>query len=175
MLVATMVLIAGLAGCSGSSASTLGTVSVVASFYPLAEAAQQVGGAAASVTNLTAPGVEPHDLELTPQQIAAISTADVVLYLGGGFQPAVEDALTDATGTTVDVSAGLRSLPVPAGESDASLSADPHVWLDPVLYGDIVRTTEQALAGASPSNAAAFGCARWLRSTGPDSRTAPGT
>jgi zinc transport system substrate-binding protein len=156
MLVATMVLIAGLAGCSGSSASTLGTVSVVASFYPLAEAAQQVGGAAASVTNLTAPGVEPHDLELTPQQIAAISTADVVLYLGGGFQPAVEDALTDATGTTVDVSAGLRSLPVPAGESDASLSADPHVWLDPVLYGDIVRTTEQALAGASPSNAAAF-------------------
>jgi zinc transport system substrate-binding protein len=157
MLVATMVLIAGLAGCSGSSASTLGTVSVVASFYPLAEAAQQVGGAAASVTNLTAPGVEPHDLELTPQQIAAISTADVVLYLGGGFQPAVEDALTDATGTTVDVSAGLRSLPVPAGESDASLSADPHVWLDPVLYGDIVRTTEQALAGASPSNAAAFG------------------
>jgi zinc transport system substrate-binding protein len=155
VLVAMMVLIGALAGCSGSSAGTRGTVSVVASFYPLAEAAEQVGGTAVSVTNLTAPGVEPHDLELTPQQIAAISTADVVLYLGGGFQPAVEDALTDATGTTVDVSADLRSLPVPGG-SDASLSADPHVWLDPVLYGDIVRTTEQALAGASPSNAAAF-------------------
>jgi zinc transport system substrate-binding protein len=155
-LVATIVLMAGLAGCSRSSAGTRGTVSVVASFYPLAEAAQQVGGAAVSVTNLTAPGVEPHDLELTPQQIAVISTADVVLYLGGGFQPAVEDALTDATGTTVDVSADLRSLPVPAGESDASLSADPHVWLDPVLYGDIVRTTEQALAAASPTNARTF-------------------
>ncbi len=155
-LVGAMALMAGLVGCSGSSASENGTISVVASFYPLAEAAQQVGGAAVSVTNLTAPGVEPHDLELTPQQIAAISTSDVVLYLGGGFQPAVEDALTDATGTTVDVSADLRSLPVPAGESDESLSADPHVWLDPVLYGDIVRTTQQALAGASPSNAPTF-------------------
>jgi zinc transport system substrate-binding protein len=156
VLEAMMVLIAALAGCSGSSAGTRGTMSVVASFYPLAEAAEQVGGGAVSVTNLTAPGVEPHDLELTPQQIAAISTADVVLYLGGGFQPAVEDALTDATGTTVDVSADLRSLPVPAGGSDASLSADPHVWLDPVLYGDIVRTTEQALAGASPLNTGGF-------------------
>src|SRR4029450_9386872 len=37
-----------------------------------------------------------------------------------------------------------------------SLSADPHVWLDPVLYGDIVRTTEQALAAASPTNARTF-------------------
>ena len=155
-LVGALVLISGLVACSGTSASAAGTVSVVASFYPLAEAAQKVGGTAVSVTNLTAPGVEPHDLELTPRQIAAISTADVVLYLGGGFQPAVEDALTDATGATVDVSANLRSLPVPAGESDASLSADPHVWLDPVLYSDIVRTTEQVLAAASPSNAPTF-------------------
>jgi zinc transport system substrate-binding protein len=155
-LVGAMFVVAGLAACSGLSASANGTVSVVASFYPLAEAAQEVGGAAVAVTNLTAPGVEPHDLELTPQQIAAISTADVVLYLGGGFQPAVEDALTDATGTTVDVSADLRSLPMPAGESDASLSADPHVWLDPVLYSTIVRTTEQALDGVSPSNAPTF-------------------
>ncbi len=69
---------------------------MVASFYPLAEAAQQVGGEHVQVTNLTAPGVEPHDLELKPSQLEAISTADVILYLGGGFQPAVEDAIRDA-------------------------------------------------------------------------------
>jgi zinc transport system substrate-binding protein len=155
-LISVALLTVAIAGTSCTASSADGRLRVVASFYPLAEAAQQVGGAAVSVTNLTAPGVEPHDLELTPQQIAAISTADVVLYLGGGFQPAVEDALPDATGTTVDVTADLRSLPVPVGGSDASLSADPHVWLDPVLYRDIVRTTEQALAGVSPSNAAAF-------------------
>ena len=129
---------------------------MVASFYPLAEAAEQVGGDHVQVTNLTAPGVEPHDLELKPSQLEAISTADVILYLGGGFQPAVEDAIRDAKGQTVDVSAALRTLPVPGGESEPSLTADPHVWLDPVLYGQVVQRVEEALAAASPQNASAF-------------------
>src|SRR4051812_30153134 len=47
-----------LGACSASSADTRGTTSVVASFYPLAEAAQKIGGADVSVMNLTAPGVE---------------------------------------------------------------------------------------------------------------------
>ena len=97
-------------------ATAPGTVSVVASFYPLAEAAERVGGDHVQVTNLTAPGVEPHDLELKPSQLEAISTADVILYLGGGFQPAVEDAIGDARGRAVDVSEGLRTLPPPADE-----------------------------------------------------------
>jgi zinc transport system substrate-binding protein len=141
--------------CSRSSSSA-DRLDVVASFYPLAEAAQGVGGDAVSVTNLTAPGVEPHDLELTPSQQAAIADADVVLYLGGGFQPAVEDALSDASGRAVDVSADLRTLPVPAGESEPSLTADPHVWLDPTLYRRIVETVDHTFSQASPSAAATF-------------------
>ena len=145
------------AACSRTASATPhGTVSVVASFYPLAEAAQQVGGDHVQVTNLTAPGVEPHDLELKPSQLEAISTADVIFYLGGGFQPAVEDAIRDAKGQTVDVSAALRTLPVPGGESEPSLTADPHVWLDPVLYGQVVQRVEQVLAAASPQYASTF-------------------
>ena len=71
-------------------------ISVVASFYPLAFAADRIGGDCVSVTNLTPPGVEPHDLELTPDAVESIATADLVLYLGGGFQPAIEDAIPDA-------------------------------------------------------------------------------
>lgn len=149
-------IVPALAACTAGSSSSSG-VQVVASFYPLAAAAQQVGGTLVNVDNLTAPGVEPHDLELTPQQIEAIDTADVVLYLGGGFQPAVEDAIRDATGTVIDVSASLRSLPVPAGETDASLSADPHVWLDPTLYRQMVDEVRGALAQADPAHAQTFG------------------
>ncbi len=158
LLVAGLVLAAPLAACSSRSDASDSTsgVQIVASFYPLAEAAQQVGGSFVSVDNLTAPGVEPHDLELTPQQIEAIDTADLVLYLGGGFQPAVEDALGDATGTLIDASASLRNLPVPAGESDASLTADPHVWLDPTLYQQIVDEVRDALSQADPAHAQAF-------------------
>jgi zinc transport system substrate-binding protein len=115
-----------------------------------------VGGAGVGVTNLTAPGVEPHDLELTPDQIEAITTADLVLYLGGGFQPAVEDAIGDAQGTVVDLSEGLRDLPVPDTETSPGLTSDPHVWLDPVAYRQVVGRVESALADVDPSGAAAF-------------------
>jgi zinc transport system substrate-binding protein len=145
----------GLVACAGSPA-TDGRLQVVASFYPLAEAAQRVGGDTVAVTNLTAPGVEPHDLELTPSQLGAIADADVVLYVGGGFQPAVEDALADAGGRTVDVSEGLRSLPVPAGETEPSLTSDPHVWLDPVLYRRIVDEVDRTLSGALPADRPTF-------------------
>ncbi len=48
-------------GASGS------TVQVVAAFYPLQFVAQRVVGDRASVTNLTQPGAEPHDLEMSPE------------------------------------------------------------------------------------------------------------
>ena len=145
-----------LSGCGSTSSSAAEGESVVASFYPLAEAAARVGGDLVSVQNLTPPGVEPHDLELAPDDIEAIANAGVIVYLGGGFQPAVEDATGDATGTVIDASASLRSLPVPAGETDASLSADPHVWLDPTLYRQIVDEVERALSQADPAHAQTY-------------------
>jgi zinc transport system substrate-binding protein len=127
----------------------------VAAFYPVQEAALRVGGSLVDVTNLTAPGVEPHDLELTPDQVEAIATADVVLYLGDGFQPAVQDAVADARGTTLDLLEGLPTVEPPPG-SEQGLTADPHVWLDPTLYTTMVDEVRSALAKADPTHAATF-------------------
>jgi zinc transport system substrate-binding protein len=129
-----LILIGGalLAGCG--SATGKGRTSVVAAFYPLAYAAERVGGPAYDVRNLTPPGAEPHDLELTPRAIGNIESADVVLYLGHGFQPAVAKAAREGKGMPVDLLAGL-----PLHDSD------PHVWLDPVLYARIVRRVASAL------------------------------
>ncbi len=146
------------ASCSpsrGSDQGSSGRLAVVAAFYPVQEAAEKVGGDLVDVTNLTAPGVEPHDLELSPDQVEAIATADVVLYLGSGFQPAVEDAIADAEGVTVDLLAGLPTVE-PSGGSEQGLSADPHVWLDPVLYGDMVDEVRAALTRAAPKDASTF-------------------
>ncbi len=145
-----------LPACGPSDGSAGGRVTVIASFYPLAEAAERVGGDLVSVTDLTVPGVEPHDLELTPRQLAEISTADVVLYLGGGFQPAVQDAIGDARGRTVDVGRGLPRLPVPPDGSGASLAQDPHVWLDPVLFGQIVDRIASTFAQVDRGGRATF-------------------
>lgn len=120
---------------------------VVASFYPLAEAARQVGGDRVRVQNLTPPGAEPHDLELTASQVADIQDAEVVLVLGEDFQPAVETAAAGRAGT-VEL---LSALGPAAGDSD-----DPHVWLDPMLFAAVVDQVAGALGRAEPAQRAAF-------------------
>lgn len=135
------------AGCGAAASGSNGRTSVVAAFYPLAFAAEQVGGQKIDVTNLTPPGAEPHDVELTPQEVGKLQSARVVLYLSHGFQPAVEQAVGGASGTRVDALAGL-GLRADAGKTD------PHVWLDPVLYARIVRKIGGALG--RPARAAAL-------------------
>jgi zinc transport system substrate-binding protein len=161
-LLATVLIVAlGATGVACSSendgSGSDGRVSVVAASYPLEEAASKVGGDAVHVQNLTPPGVEPHDLELTPQAIAEIQDADVVLYLGGGFTPAIEEATEDASGAAVDLLDGLALRPGVPEEGEEEVSAvDPHVWLDPVLYRQVVDRVATALTRASPDDAATF-------------------
>ncbi|MEU9699808.1 zinc ABC transporter substrate-binding protein [Streptomyces sp. NPDC047981] len=83
----------GTSDASGKSAD--GKLSVVASFYPMQYLAEQIGGDHVSVSTLTAPGVEPHDLELKPRQIGELGDADYILYLKG-IQPAVDEAIKQA-------------------------------------------------------------------------------
>jgi zinc transport system substrate-binding protein len=116
---------------------------VVAAFYPLAYAAERIGGSTFDVQNLTPPGAEPHDLELTPREVARIQDASVVLYLSHGFQPAVSKAVEQARGKRLDI---LTGLPLHAADgSEAGLTADPHVWLDPVLFARVATKIGTAL------------------------------
>jgi zinc transport system substrate-binding protein len=130
---------------------------VVASFYPLAYAAQRVGGDRVDVANLTPAGAEPHDLELTPKQIDELLDADLVLDLGRNFQPAVEKAAEQRDGPTIKL---LDVLPIKTGGKQVSEgdpdALDPHVWLDPVLMSDIVTQVQRALTRADPSGRAAY-------------------
>jgi zinc transport system substrate-binding protein len=119
----------GASACGESdSAASARATDVVAGLYPLAFAAEQVGGGDVAVRNLTAAGAEPHDLELTPRDVEAILGADLALYVGGGFQPAVEEAVASSDVPAVDVLEGLD-----LREGDA------HVWLDPLRFAQVVE------------------------------------
>jgi len=141
LAVALAALTLTLAACSSTTpapdAGGTGTapIKVVTAFYPLEYLAEQLGGDQVSVSNLTPPGGEPHDLELTPQQVAEIGDADLVLYIKG-FQPAVDEAVAQqAAHSALDVSADLSLLPAPheaVDEAPAAGAHDPHVWLDPL-------------------------------------------
>jgi zinc transport system substrate-binding protein len=112
-----------------------GPDTVVASFYPLAFAAEEIAPGV-PVENLTPAGAEPHDLELSPIDAASVRDARLVLLLGQGFQPQLEDAAGDGDNVLrlLDT-AGLDLLP----------NGDPHVWLDPVRYATIVERIGQSL------------------------------
>lgn len=123
-----------------------GRVAVVASFYPVFEAAQRVGGDGSAVTNLTPAGAEPHDLELTSRQVDRIEDASLVFFLGQDFQPGVEKAVERASGTAVDLlGAGLPLLP-----------GDPHFWLDPTLLKQAVERITAAYVDHDPGGAAGY-------------------
>jgi zinc transport system substrate-binding protein len=156
LAVAAALVVSG-CGSDASSDSANGRVHVVASFYPLAEAATKVGGADVQVDNLTRPGAEPHDLELSTKQVDALEGADLVVLMGRGFQPGVEEAARRRPkGATLSV---LDALDVGKGTVAAegeSGGVDPHVWLDPTRMHRIVAAVTDSLVAAAPAKRAAF-------------------
>jgi len=119
-----------LAGCGGGTSDD----AIVAAFYPLAFAAAQVAGPDADVVNLTPPGAEPHDLELSPRDVGRVRDAALAVYVGDGFQPAVQQAVEGRSGPSLDVLAHA-----------GATGHDPHVWLDPVRFATIAREIASAL------------------------------
>ncbi|MFI0719755.1 metal ABC transporter substrate-binding protein [Streptomyces sp. NPDC021224] len=159
-------------GSGGDDPKSGGKLQVTASFYPLEFLAERIGGSYVHVTDLTKPGVEPHDLELAPKQIAALTKADVIISLHG-LQPAVDDAVAqsgvkhtvDAAklttledhGTEVDGRHRTTGDNGTGGESDEDAGSDPHIWLDPVRYAEVAKGVGKALEAADPAHAAAYG------------------
>src|SRR3954466_5341207 len=129
-----LLLAAGL--LSGCSAETGGKPEVVASFYPLQYVAERVVGDDAKVSTLPAPGVEPHDVELSPRQVARISGATAVFY-EKGLQPAVDDAVkNNGPEHRVDAAAVVH---LRHGSSAEDGDLDPHFWLDPTLLAVVAQ------------------------------------
>lgn len=161
-----------LAACGGSSddgASGTGgdKVTVAASFYPFAYAVEQVGGDHVDVQNLTSPGVEPHDLELKPKQVAAVQDADLVVF-EEHFQNAVDEAVDQADRSdddTVDVASVVTLKPTqPGGEEEPADEShgdeghdhgdeDPHTWLDPDNMIAVAKAVESKLSTIDPTHA----------------------
>ena len=150
-----------ISGCSSAGGS--GQPQVVASFYPLQYVAERVVGDHAEVTNLTAPGVEPHDVELSPRQTAEVSSASVVFH-EKGLQPAVDQAISNDRPDHVVDAADVVDLHHADGAQEADEDedghdhdgADPHFWLDPTLLGQAADAFTRTMSAADPDHAADF-------------------
>ena len=162
----TAVLLTGCgSGDDGPAAS--GELAVVAGFYPLEWTAARVGGDQVSVSSLTPPGAEAHDLELTPQDVAAVAEADLLVYLDG-FQPALDEAADSEggdhaydVGDAADLMAGTAhehgdDEPAEEEHADEDAAVDPHFWLDPTRLASVGDALAERLGELDPDNASTY-------------------
>ena len=144
------------AACSGSGAADTakdGKPAVIAAFYPLQWLTEQVGGSDVNVSVLTAPGVEPHDLELGAQQVAQLEDAALTVYIKG-VQPAVDDAV--AQDTSFDAATAVKTLPASEHEEGHDIGYDPHLWLDPSRLATVATKLGERLAASDPAHAQGY-------------------
>jgi zinc transport system substrate-binding protein len=163
---ATAAVLTGCGAGDDGSAEGSGRLTVLAGFYPLEWTAARVGGEHVSVSSLTPPGAEAHDLELTPQDVTAVAEADLLVYLDG-FQPALDEAAGSEggdsawdAGSAADLVAGEaheHAEDEQAEEEHADEEAvDPHFWLDPTRLAAVGDALADRLADLDPDNAAAY-------------------
>jgi zinc transport system substrate-binding protein len=139
--VALAVAAVALPACGGTQVHAP-VIPVVTTIYPLAQAVAAIGGSTVSVLDLATPGVDPRTHTLTAAQTAQVRRAAVVFEVGGGFQPAEEQAVAAAPSVVA-----LAPRFGPAAEG---------AWLDPVVMGRVAAVIAQALTAANPAAAAVY-------------------
>lgn len=133
--------VAGVAACGGPPASAGPRVTVATTLYPLSQAVAAIGGPAVRVIDLTAAGQDPRTLAATPPRVAALRTAAVDVEVGGGFQPALEQAASGPHVVTLSPQFG------PAADGP---------WLDPVTMESALPVITAALTAADPAQKSRF-------------------
>jgi zinc transport system substrate-binding protein len=117
-------------------------IKVIASIAPLADLAEQVGGERVDVRLLLPPGASPHIYEPAPRAIKDVSDAKVFIKIGAGLEFWAEKI--------IKASGNKKLIVVDSSSGVTLLSADPHIWLDPVIASSIVTKIERTLIKADP-------------------------
>jgi len=167
----TALLALSLSGCTGAAkvpsfAAEGGKLKVAASFYTLYEFATAVGGDKVDAVYLVPPGGEPHDWEPTAGHIKTLNQAQLFLYNGAGFEHWVEKTLSSLQNSalvTVETSNGFDLVQGESHEheegeaadhehAEEAVTADPHIWLDPMGAAHTVAAIRDALIQIDPAN-----------------------
>jgi zinc transport system substrate-binding protein len=138
----------------GSTDTVKGKLRVTASFYPMAEFARHVGGSKVTVTTLVKPGVEPHDYDPSPKDIATVYKSNVLIYNGAGLEKWQSKLTNDLQSNHVTSVEASKGIPLKTDGDNGPI--DPHVWLDPVLAQKEVANIRDAFIKADPKNRKAY-------------------
>ncbi|CUH47370.1 Tromp-1 [Ruegeria atlantica] len=130
---------------------------VVATTGMIADAARQIGGDQVEVKGLMGPGVDPHAYRQTRSDIVAMTRADLILWHGLYLEAQMEDFFHDLgrKRPVVAVAEGVDKSKLRAHDDYAD-KYDPHVWMNPAVWRDVVVEVQEALTEARPEAADFF-------------------
>jgi manganese/iron transport system substrate-binding protein len=155
--------VVGLAACSSGTTPPPGGASpapdalkVVATTTVLADMVSQVGGTNVAVTSIVPKGGVVETFDPSPNDVAAVSDADLIVMNGLGLDAWLEPVIESA-GKGVPVVRLAEDLPgvdYVAGEDNEAYN--PHLWLDVTYAEKYAARIAEALAAAAPAKAAEF-------------------
>ena len=145
-----------LGGCSSSPTTDrgrggAGTIRVVAGQIQYGNVAAQIGGTFVSVTSVeSSPTTDPHSYEVSPGVAAEISTAQVVIVNGLGYDDFI--AKIEAASPSAD----RRDLNVQHLLGLPDSTPNPHLWYDPKTMPAVADRLANELSAIQPGHAAYF-------------------
>jgi ABC-type Zn uptake system ZnuABC Zn-binding protein ZnuA len=152
-VVAVLLALAALAGCGEDDGGAAGShrVKVVATTTQAADIARNVGGENVEVVGLMAPNTDPHEYEVRPRDLQALSDADLIVRSGGDLDEWLAEAIEGA-GTEAPVLTLIDKVRTIEGEGEI----DPHWWQNPRNAIRASAEIERALTNADPGHAAVY-------------------
>jgi len=131
-----------------------GRINVVSTTGITNDIVSNVGGNMVAAKSLMGPGVDPHLYKATAGDIRTLAEADVIFHHGLHLEGKISDILESMKSRGINTVAVTRDIPesklIPIGKT---ANYDPHVWLDPELWGFAVQAVSRTLSGLDPANA----------------------
>lgn len=124
-------------------------LTVVATFYPLAYFAKEIGGEYVSVLQLIPHNTEVHSWQPSVSGIVAVDEADIVIYNGANlddwFETDILPSINQGNKIIVETTEGVGLL-----ETDGLL--DPHTWISPFVARQQAQKIHLALVQKDPEH-----------------------
>ena len=152
-----VVAVATLASCDSSAAvapTASGQITVVAGENFWGNIAQQIGGSRVSVRSIiTDPNTDPHLYQSDPQAAATITSAQLVIENGAGYDDFMDKILASSASSTRRVLSVQRVLGVTGS------NPNPHLWYWTQRLPTVAAAISRQLSSIDPSGAHAFAAA----------------
>jgi zinc transport system substrate-binding protein len=129
---------------------------VVATVAPVHSLVAQIMEGIGRPLLLLPSGASPHGTALRLSQMRALRRADIVFWIGAGFETFLAAPLEAMAGDSRIVTL-IEQPGMAPGPARRRAGSDPHIWLDPENGIRILRAAEAALTAADPANASRYG------------------